>query len=289
MLKQHRNPQHHRSHISLGQGLRDWHAGPLAALVLATALLLVGLSLGARAWVHQAQAGGAHLAALMAWKLFDLSTEQNVPTWFSSSLLLICALLAATLALLRKVAGHRYAWHWLGLAVALALLSLDETVALHEHLQGPATRALGDSAGGLLHFAWVVPGTLVAAVLGLGLVAFVSHLEARVRRLLVVACTLFAAGALGFEMLGGAVLERYGDRVLYALVTTAEETLELSGAVLVLYALMTCLRVERAADGSLWLGLSEAARGRAGASPEVSPLPAQDGDLSAAEISDRSA
>jgi len=257
--------------------------------VLAVVPLLAGLSLGTRAWVYRAASGRGHLAALMAWKLFDLSTEQNVPTWFSSSLLLVCALLAATVAVLRKVAGHRDAWHWLGLAVGFALLSLDETVALHEHLQGPARRVLGGNASAPLHFAWVVPGMLIAAVLGVGLVAFVNHLDARVRRLFIAATAVFAGGALGLETLGGAVLERFGSQTLYALVTTAEETFELSGTVLFLYALMTCLQVRRAADDGLRLALSEAACGGAGPPHEVSPLLAQHDGGSASGASERSA
>ena len=228
-------------------------------LAMAGTLVLVGLSVATRAWVDRGEQ--THLAALMAWKMFDLSTEQNVPTWFSSSLLLLCGLLAAVVAVLRRVAGQRDAWQWLALAAGFALLSMDETVAIHEHLQGPAKRALGHSASGLLHFAWVIPGALIAAVLGLGLVAFVSHLDARVRRLFVAAAALYAGGALGLEMLGGAVLERYGDRVLYVLTATAEETFELSGTVLFLYTLLTCLRLRRAPGGSLWLELSDAARG----------------------------
>jgi hypothetical protein len=120
-------------------------------------------------------------------------------------------------------------------------------------------------------------------------VAFVGHLDARVRRLFATAAATYAGGALGLEMLGGAVLQRYGDRALYVLVATAEETFELVGTVLFLYALMTCLQVGRVADGSLRLALSDAARGRAGASREVPTLPAQHDDLPAAGVSERSA
>jgi hypothetical protein len=76
-----------------------------------------------------------------------------------------CALVAALLAALVRRAGGRDARCWAGLAVILSLLSLDEAVALHERLGGPAGEVLGDATRGPLHFAWVVPGAVLALVL----------------------------------------------------------------------------------------------------------------------------
>jgi hypothetical protein len=233
----------------------------IAAGVLLVTLGVVALSLATRAWVASYAVGDAALPALLAMKLFDVNTEQNFPTWFASSLLLVCAALAMVIAVLQRAAGQRHVTAWTGLGLALAALSLDEAVAMHEQLQGPARRAIGDAGGGLLHFAWVVPGLLIAAVLAFGLTVFAARQHARVRRLLIVAGVVFAAGALGSETLSGLVLSRDGDRFLYVIVTAFEETLELAGAVFLLWAELLCLRLLRDGNGGLSLRLSDLGTG----------------------------
>jgi hypothetical protein len=107
----------------------------------------------------------------------------------------------------------------------------------------------------------VVPGLLIAAVLAFGLTVFAARQHARVRRLLIVAGVVFAAGALGSETLSGLVLSRDGDRFLYVIVTAFEETLELAGAVFLLWAELLCLRLLRDGNGGLSLRLSDLGTG----------------------------
>jgi hypothetical protein len=72
---------------------------------------------------------------------------------------------------------------------------------------------------------------------------------------------VFAAGALGSETLSGLVLSRDGDRFLYVIVTAFEETLELAGAVFLLWAELLCLRLLRDGNGGLSLRLSDLGTG----------------------------
>jgi uncharacterized membrane protein len=60
---------------------------------------------------------------------------------------------------------------------------------------------------------------------------------------------LFLAGTLGLEMAGGRYVEMHGNGTFtYALIATVEETLELIGLVVFLYALMALtVRRQRAA------------------------------------------
>ncbi|HEX5878718.1 MAG TPA: hypothetical protein VF468_10405 [Actinomycetota bacterium] len=126
--------------------------------------LLIALSLATRYGAYRAEVAQPGSTQVAAWKafmrLFDVNSEGNVPSWFSSMLLMGCALVAALLAALVRRAGGRDARCWAGLAVILSLLSLDEAVALHERLGGPAGEVLGDATRGPLHFAWVVPGAV---------------------------------------------------------------------------------------------------------------------------------
>jgi hypothetical protein len=69
-------------------------------------------------------------------------------------------------------------------------------------------------------------------------VRFLFHLPARVRYLTVAAGCTYVVGALGMEVPGAYVRAVYGaDTIAYAVMTTIEETLEMLGAVVFLYAM----------------------------------------------------
>lgn len=179
-------------------------AAKVALGLLAVAGLLLALSLATRYGAYRvelARPGSAQVdAAKAVMRLFDVNIESNVPTWYSSALLLGCAVLAGLLAALARRAGSRDAGAWTGLAAVLALLSLDEIAVLHERLGGPAGGVLGDAARGPLRFAWVVPGVLLVLVAGIVLLGFVRRLPSPTRRLVV------TAAAEGLEMAGSVVL-----------------------------------------------------------------------------------
>lgn len=62
------------------------------------------------------------------------------------------------------------------------------------------------------------------------------------RALFVLAGGMCVGGALGMELIGGKVWGDYGrDSGVYALVNTVEEVLEMAGAIIFLYALLTYL------------------------------------------------
>ena len=113
----------------------------LVAVAVVTAL---GLLVDLWAWrsPDSASVGGL-------WTVFSLSAEGNVPTWFASSLLLACAVLAGSIA---TQLGASAPWrrHWWGIAIALGWVSLDEVAGLHEHLGGHL------DTGGVLYFDWVI-------------------------------------------------------------------------------------------------------------------------------------
>ena len=217
---------------------------PLA--VVAAVLVVVGPLLRYQAAVRRRSDPGA--SSLLP-TLFDVNTEANIPTWFASSLWLLAAIVAATVAVASSGLPRRRRRGWLGFAAVLALLSLDEAASLHERLLGSAGSALlGADARGALHFAWVVPGALVAAVLALALAGTVWSMPVRQRLLVLLAGAIFVAGALGAESLSGAALERYGDARAYVALTSLEEAAEMAGALLLLAALLSLLELRR--DGS---------------------------------------
>jgi hypothetical protein len=226
-------------------------------VLLVVSGLLIALSLASRYGAYRAEVAQLGATQVAAWKavmrLFDVNSEGNVPTWFSSMLLMGCALVAGLLGVLVRRAGGRDARYWAGLAAVLSLLSLDEVAGLHERLGGPAAEVLGDATRGVLHFAWVAPGVVLALVVGLAFARFVVGLSPGTRRLVVAAAAMYLTGVVALEAVGGMVLEAQGDRAMYLLVTAAEEGLEMAGSVLLLYAAMCLVRLRPEPGGGYHL------------------------------------
>lgn len=170
-------------------------------------------------------------------KLFDFDTERNMPTLFSSILLLICASLLGLIGLYEKQRSAKY-MPWLVLSLVFTFISLDEILTFHEQLAIPVRTLFNTS--GVFYFAWIIPYGIVA---GLGLIMFYKFfmsLPRKTLRLFLSALVIFFLGAVGMEMLGGRVAETTGMSNLnfYALYTI-EESLEMIGTIIFLYALLT--------------------------------------------------
>jgi hypothetical protein len=171
---------------------------------------------------------------------FDLNVENNVPTFFSAFNLVTSALLLAVVA--SQSRAERYSAHWRWLAVLFAFLAVDEDASLHEMLIGPVRELLPVS--GPLFFAWIVPYGLAVLAIGLLYLPFVRSLPARTRVLFIAAGSLYLAGALGIESVGGWYFSRNGETedLRYSLLVAAEEFAEMSGIILFIYALLDYLR-----------------------------------------------
>lgn len=172
---------------------------------------------------------------IMEW--FILWSEATVPTWYSSSSLLVCAALLGLIAWVTKRAGEPGVIYWAGLACLFVFVSLDEAIALHEELVGPVRERLG--LGGPLYFAWVVPYGLAMAVLATLYFRFIWALPGRTRALFITAAATFLGGAVGVEMIGSALYEAgdYQRTVPLDIAASVEETLEMLGVAVFIYAL----------------------------------------------------
>jgi hypothetical protein len=181
--------------------------------------------------------------------LFDTDREGNVPTWYSSAALLVCALLIAIITMAKKAERDRFWPHWSAMALIFLYLSMDEAAVIHELAIDPLRRAL--DADSYLHFTWVVLGIafvggFLIAFVGGFLIAFrrfIFALPVRTRNLFIASGGLFLSGAVGMELVGGNFSWLHGEESLaYAAITATEEFLEMSGIVLFIYALMTYMR-----------------------------------------------
>ncbi|MGI9309430.1 MAG: hypothetical protein ACR2P6_09215 [Gammaproteobacteria bacterium] len=171
-----------------------------------------------------------------AFAAFDLGSEKNFPTFYAALALLFSGLLLAAIGSASWQENDKDYKFWFVLAAIFAVLSVDEMIRLHEHLIDPFRSAFNFS--GLLYYAWVVPYGLAGLALLLVYSRFLLRLPRRTAALMVIAGTVFVCGAIGMEMLGGAVSEAQGnENVLYVTLQTIEEMLEMIGIVIFIYAL----------------------------------------------------
>jgi len=172
--------------------------------------------------------------------MFDLDAETNIPTYVSVLLFAWAALLTSLVA--RHAWSNRapYRWHWLGLAVALVYMSIDDFAMLHESLVEPI-----QSYFGLTYFTWVFPGMVVVALFAAAYIPFLWSLDPRWKWLFAASGAMFVGGAIGGELVQGWYLTTHDGTVTltYELIATVEETLELMSLVLLIYTLLEFLRV----------------------------------------------
>ena len=170
--------------------------------------------------------------------LFNLDRELNFPTWYSALMLGFCAILLKIIAVGKKQQGDRYTKDWQLLSVIFCWLAIDEVVSIHEILIIPeVSEAL--NLPWFLHSMWVIPGFVFVVWFGKRYSKFVRHLPSNSRRHFIIAACTYIGGALIMEMLGSHFAESIGQQhIVYALIATVEELLEMIGIVLFIRALL---------------------------------------------------
>lgn len=169
---------------------------------------------------------------------FNLSHEGNIPTWYSSVTLLVCAVLLWTIGRHTRVERDRYSRHWSALALLFLYLSIDEGAAIHEMINRPLRDALGTH--GFLYYPAALVGAIFAAIVGSAYVSFLRSLHARSRLLFVASAAVYLSGALVIEAFSARHAELFGQQnMTYAAITTLEELCEMLGVVIFVYALLS--------------------------------------------------
>lgn len=169
------------------------------------------------------------------WML-DVDVEQSIFTWVSVLAFFFAAQLLFWIGREKFATGDRFRWHWCFLAAVFLMLSLDEFSSLHEKVSAVLARQFDNT--GVFYFAWAAPAGVLSL---LGLAAFIPFIRSfppRHGRLLLLSALIFLFGAVGMEMIGGAIAESYGlGSMSYRLATTVEEGAELAGVLLFIYVL----------------------------------------------------
>lgn len=189
--------------------------------------------------------GWEHDTAYGLIRLFNVDNENNIPSYFSASLLLLAALLLTFITTLKKATHAAYGFQWALLSLGFLYMAVDEAASLHELLNRPMRDVLGRYAGGIFSFAWVIPGSVAAVVFGVSYLRFLLHLPLKTRWGFGIAATLFLGGAIGMELVGGHYIDLYGrGNLSYILSVTVEESLEMAGVIVFIHALLNYIARE---------------------------------------------
>lgn len=170
--------------------------------------------------------------------LFNVNTEGNLPAWYSSFAILLCAVLLFVIARARKIEGDRYSIYWMLLALIFLYIAVDEGAGVHDSLDF-SMPSIGyvDSAPRYIR---MLPVAILLLVFGILYLKFLFYLPARTRLLFIIAGTLYVGGAFGM----GFVIGRYGEshgwnNMTLEMLAATEEFLEMIGIVIFIYALMS--------------------------------------------------
>jgi hypothetical protein len=168
--------------------------------------------------------------------LVHLSYEGNLPTWYSSTLLGLCAVVLALVAVSKRRTGDLHHRHWTALAIVFLYMAIDEAVSIHELLNQVF------DLPGILYFGWVIPAGVLVTVFVLSYARFLRDLPSRTRFEFLRAGATYVGGALVVELLLGYWTDRHGDEGLgYGLIDALEESLEIVGITLFLSASLAYL------------------------------------------------
>ena len=181
---------------------------------------------------------------------FILSEESSLPTWYSSLQIFICASLLFSIGLGARQLRQKNFRRWWGLSLLFLYISMDEVATIRESIAGHSKRYLETS--GVFHYSWVIVAIPAVILLALLYARFVIQLPNPVRNLFFVSGAMFIAGALGFEMISAFIRSASGVtslmdaptrlQVMYAIATTIEEALEITGVTVFLYALLVYIK-----------------------------------------------
>lgn len=201
--------------------------------------------------------GYEHLKGFIHGFYFD--TEANFPSLYSAMAIWLAAFLLWRIGATGAEKKARRSFYWKFLSMLFVFLGLDEFASIHEGLIQPAQRILStfDLMSGYLYFAWLVPYLLLTIGVGLIVYKFVFSIPAHTRMLFIIAGVVFLCGAAGMEMVGGNYWAAQGwsvhgtDKIdiVYSMIVTVEELLEMVGIVIFIHALTAYyLRTAGSAD-----------------------------------------
>jgi len=162
---------------------------------------------------------------------FNLAAEGNLPTYYSSFLLLFSALLLFVIIIKEKSDKSPDVPYWVILTIGFLYLSLDEMLTLHESFSLFVREVTNYSGQGVFRSPWVIAGTIIVVLLILVFIRFLIHLKPKTRFVFLLAGFLYFGGAIGFEIIENIYAEMHGHNLVYSMMQNVEEGMEMAGTI----------------------------------------------------------
>lgn len=173
----------------------------------------------------------------IGWEYIWLDHETNLPSWYSTVLLLAASALLAIQYQFARARGDRKPGSWLALSLVMLYLSIDEGSQAHERF-GDFLKTYIPTTD-LLYFTWVIVGGPLIVLAAIGFIPFLFRLPRSTALLFVASGLIFVAGGFGFELIGGRMVTYTGWGSPYYMVAALfEEILELIGMTLFVTSLL---------------------------------------------------
>lgn len=170
---------------------------------------------------------------------FNFHAENNFPAYISSLFLVMAGMLSLLLGVNSNEQDKRHRTRWKVLGGLFFFLAFDEAIQIHEVISQGLRNNLGEQLPGFLHYAWVIPYALLVVVALIYFFKFVWNLPVRLKNLIFIAGFVYVFGALGLEIVESYIDTSIGtDNLLYMVLVSIEESLEMLGIAIMCYALL---------------------------------------------------
>lgn len=154
-------------------------------------------------------------------RMFDVSTEANLPTWYSDITLAFSSVLLLVTGLVKKWKHDRFARYWLFMSAVFCFLSIDEASSIHEAV-GSIMLTHAKSPG-VSKYGWMIPWGILTLGFALFSIRFLLALPRKTAVLMVISGAIYVGGA--FQ---GGVGGEFGTEVVSAVLGRDVGTLSLT-------------------------------------------------------------
>lgn len=169
-------------------------------------------------------------------RLFDFYSEANMPTFFSTMLLLFAAFLLYLNFHADPQDSDRY--YFLALSAVFVFLTLDEFTQLHELVGAITDRTSAASLTPTNKHTWIFWGGSLVLLVGFFFFRFWLRLDKKTRILFFIAGVVYVGGALGFEVAEIFHVAAEGSEAGFNALVAIEESMEMLGVIVLIWGLL---------------------------------------------------
>lgn len=168
----------------------------------------------------------------------DLDSDLTLPSWYSSLMLALSALLLFLVARSVAAGSRRDALKWGFLALIFVALSMDEAIAIHEMSLQPIRNAIELPA--IFTFGWIPFAMVFVLALAVIYIPFLLRLPRPLAIGMLLSAVIYVFGVIGMGMVNGFLFSAYGEEknFVFSLMSSVEEGFEILGLTLLILTLI---------------------------------------------------